>query len=607
MNRLLAGKILLASFLLFFAATAPGWAANGEIEKGEELYRQGQTEDAYRLLMRAVFRDPENPANTAAFHTLARIFLDRDQPDRALAILSRIPEKNRRALTRILRGNALLRSGYVEEAFSQLQRLAPDELPAAEGLLYFETLAAGKERRGQTMEALFFYHQALVLAVHEHDRRRLLVPVSRIAQEIAGTPESGEARFMFQETVTGHVLNLREAEKLAQAGHNREALGLLQPVLESPVEFPYRPEAADLYRRITGTIWERRHTIGVLLPLSGQYAAYGKMVRRGMELVLEPRNGDLQGGIRFLFRDTGADPERTVAAVKDLCQQEKVTALLGPLSGRAAEAGARQAQQEGVPLLALSPRQGLPEIGSWIFRTSLTGESQINRLLRYAVAEKGLNRFAILYPADNMGREFADLFARQAVTWGGRIVVSRSYPVSANDFRGPILQLLGNNPVSGRRAPFDALFIPDYGERVGLLASQLPYYDIEGVLLLGTHSWNSPELVTRGGKALEGAVFTDGFFADSPHPQVRNFVRSFRERHEESPSILDAQGYDAVALLLSLLADSRVRTRQDLQEGIRQVRDFPGITGNLSFRENGEGEKSLYLLRIREGAVEQID
>jgi ABC-type branched-subunit amino acid transport system substrate-binding protein len=613
MKPCLAGKILLGVLLVFLAIPVHGWSENpsaerspasDELDKGQELYRQGHSEEAYRMLTRAVFRTPDSPANFPAFHTLARIFLDRNQPDRALAILSRIPEKNRTDLTRILRGNALMRSGYMDEGFSQLSRIVPDALPDEEHSLYFEALATGTVRRGKPLEALFFLHKASSLTAGAPDRTRIFTAVSQIGREMAGSPEAREARFMFQDTATGQVLSLCEAEKLAQEGKNGEALSLIQPVLESRIDFPFRSAAAELYHRITGSAWEQLHTIGVLLPLSGQYASFGKMVRRGMELALDSFRREGKGGGRFLFRDTAADPAQTVAAVRELSQQERVTALLGPLSGAAAEAGARQAQQEGVPLLALSPRKGIPEIGSFVFRTSLTGEAQVDTLLSYAVTRRGLTRFAVLYPADAMGREFAELFTRKAAELGGRVVVSSSYRADATDFREPILRLLGgNDPAVQKPVPFEALFIPDYGERVGLLVSQLPYYDVEGVQLLGINSWNTPELVPRGGRALEGAVFTDGFFSGSSRPGVQEFVKGFRERFGEAPSILDAQGYDAASLVLALLQDPLVRTRQELQQAFSRLHDFPGITGALSFRENGEGEKSLYLLQIRDGVV----
>ncbi|NLC71268.1 MAG: ABC transporter substrate-binding protein [Desulfuromonadaceae bacterium] len=609
-------KIFLAALLVFLFAPVSGWpanlatggaSANGEIERGEQLYREGRIEDAYRLLMRAVFRNPESPANSPAYHILARIFLDRDQPDRALAILSRIPEKNRTDLTRILRGDALIRSGHGDEGLALLNRLSVDAISAEERFLYFEAMAEGKARRGKPLEALFFRHQAASQATQHHDSVRILAEVSRIGQEIAGTALSREALFMFQATATGHVLSLREAEKLAGDGKSGEALGLIQPILESRIDFPCLHEATELYRRITGTSWERKHTVGVLLPLTGKFASFGKMVQRGVELALETFNQEGKGEIRFRFQDTAADPAVTVGAVQDLSRREGVTAFLGPLSGNAAEAGGRQAQQEGIPLLALSPREGIPEIGSYVFRTSLTGEAQVATLLRYAIAGRGLTRFAILYPADAMGREFADLFGRQAAAMGGRVVASRSYPAEATDFRESILRLFDNNPTSPQKAFFEALFIPDFGERVGLLVSQLLYYDIEGVQLLGINSWNTPELIHRGGKAMEGAVFTDGFFPESANPRVRDFVKNFQERFGESPSILDAQGYDSAALLLGLLQDPQVRTRDELQRAISRVRDYPGITGSVSFRGNGEGEKSLYLLRIRGGSIEQLD
>ncbi|NIQ94532.1 MAG: hypothetical protein GWN87_10185, partial [Desulfuromonadales bacterium] len=62
---------------------------------------------------------------------------------------------------------------------------------------------------------------------------------------------------------------------------------------------------------------------------------------------------------------------------------------------------------------------------------------------------------------------------------------------------------------------FDALFIPDYADRVGMIAPQLAYYGIEELPLLGINGWNSPDLLRVAGAFVEGAIFVDGFFAYS--------------------------------------------------------------------------------------------
>ena len=74
---------------------------------------------------------------------------------------------------------------------------------------------------------------------------------------------------------------------------------------------------------------------------------------------------------------------------------------------------------------------------------------------------------------------------------------------------------------------FEALFIPDSAFRVAMIVSQLAYYDITGIRLLGTSGWDSPELLKTDPEHLQGAVFVDGFFPNSFRPEVNAFIESF--------------------------------------------------------------------------------
>jgi ABC-type branched-subunit amino acid transport system substrate-binding protein len=351
--------------------------------------------------------------------------------------------------------------------------------------------------------------------------------------------------------------------------------------------------------------------VGVLLPLSGRYAPFGEQVRRGLELALalRPAGRPLS---RLLLRDAGTDPEQNARAVAELAADPSVLAVAGPLTSAAALAAAGQAQQARLPLLTLSQREGLPGVGDYVFRASLTGAQQVRALVGHAVERLGLKSFAVLYPEHKLGREMAELFAREVERRGGRVVARQGYAETDTDFRRPIRLLQGRDPgapepESPIASPFAALFIPDDAERVGLILPQLAYYGLEGVQLLGSSGWNAEELLVRAGSAAEGAVFVEGFFAGSLEPAVSRFVGYFRERYGEDPSLLEAQGFDAASILLALLDRPEVESRDDLRQGLARLHDFPGATGRTSFDPQGEAQRPLFLLQVRDGAIVQID
>jgi ABC-type branched-subunit amino acid transport system substrate-binding protein len=319
--------------------------------------------------------------------------------------------------------------------------------------------------------------------------------------------------------------------------------------------------------------------------------------------------------------------EESIRVVTELSGEAGVMAIAGPLTGGAAAAAAEQAQRLGIPLLSLSPREGLPETGSFIFRNSLTSRQQVQTLVSYAMEQLGITTFAILHPENNLGYEMTDLFIREVQYRGGQVVATQMYDEKATDFRRQVKLLKGEDPdapeVDPRRTleagaeddeenqgvelPFQALFIPDYADKISLIAPQLLFYGIEDVQLLGINGWNSTDLLRTTGRYLQGAIFVDGFFRDSDAPAIRQFVAAYVAAYDEEPSILEAQGFDVANILLTLLDRPEIRTRQELQQALSQIRDFQGVSGNTTFGPDGDAAKTLFLLQIDRGAMIQLN
>ena len=145
---------------------------------------------------------------------------------------------------------------------------------------------------------------------------------------------------------------------------------------------------------------------------------------------------------------------------------------------------------------------------------------------------------------------------------------------------------------------FDAVFIPDNYQQVALIAPQFPFYNIFNIRFLGTSLWQSTELIETAGDYVRGAIFPSGFFANSPSDDVKDFVVRYKENFESEPGILAATGYDTIRLFKDLIENNKIRTRKDLQDVLFKHDNFYGVTGKISFDDQGEVLKEPILLTI---------
>jgi len=616
--------LMLLTLLLLWSASGVSVAAtepaDGPLQQGLHYYRIGELDRAQAVLLDYLAGQTDPDLEPEALLVLARIYQQRGRYDQVLHYLQRVPKALRGSETRLLEGAALIRLGRSEEGLALLAEIDDSRLSRTDQGRRLADMATGHLDQQHWLQALYFIHAYLPLAVERDQTDTLLRRTGEVVTEQLSDAQLAEAAFMFQGSAVGQAAGLQLALRSWRAGDELAARRQIETVLQQPNAFPGREEAVKLRDRLFGAPVKSR-VLGVILPLSGRYAAFGKAVRRGIELALE-QLGNAEFPVKLLFRDSAGDADRSARAVSELANGEQALAVLGPLTGTAAEAAAARAQLERLPLLTLSQRNGLAETGPYVFRSSLTSALQAQALARYAIEERGLRSFAVLAPDNRLGREMSSRFAAEIEQRGGQIVASRSYAAEATDFRRQILLLKGEDPDAPEQPetpatpeveqelpplPFEALFIPDYAERVGLIAPQLAYYEIRDVTLLGINGWNDPELLRLAGVYVEGAVFCDGFYRYSPYPFVQSFVNSYFERFGEEPTILEAQGYDAAGILLAQLSRGEQLTRDDLRNALSRLQNYPGVAGATSFDAQGDAQKVLFLLQVQNGNIVQIN
>ena len=556
------------------------------------------------------------PLASSELRRVADLCLSEGKKDAALLLLEQIPADEQLPGDAVGLAAAQIALGQaVKEGIATLLLIDPSSLDATRRVQRWQALLLGMQGQGEKFNALTVIDQSLPLAVVAEREELCRQQQSLLLGASAGELSSFAGRSGV--TALRYDLQTERARRALPAGEAATARQLLDEALNGNLPFCRRSEALQLRDQIAGGVWLRR-AIGVILPLQDKFASFGEAVQRGIDMALAERPPQALP-LAFVVRDASSDPEENRRVVAQLCNEERVMAIIGPLTGGAALAAGAEAERLQIPLLALAQKEGVPEIGDYVFRDALTSRRQVETLVRYASAGDGNKRFAILAPDNRLGQEFADLFSQAVLRQGGTVVARQVYNDSDSDFRTPIKLLTGEDPAipdpndkearkrvriaPAPELPFDVLFIPDVGERVALIASYLAYYGVETVQFLGTSAWNSPELLDRSARYVDGAVFVDGFYAGSEQPRVRDFVVRYSERYGEEPSLLEAEGYDLARLFISLLEGETIHSRSELRSALAKVKNFPGVSGDLAFDPHGDGVKKPVLLRIANGSL----
>ncbi len=377
------------------------------------------------------------------------------------------------------------------------------------------------------------------------------------------------------------------------------AYDLIKRFMQEHPRSPYKPRMKRFEENVHRWLKVSPNTIGVLLPQSGALADIGERALKGIMLgsgLFEERGP--AAPVVVEVRDTGAEDADVAAMVEELAEEAHVVSIVGPLRTDLAEVAAKKAQEIGVPLIALSPGEGLPELGDMVYQNCLTKTDQVKALANYALNHEGMESFAVLHPRDAYGEQFAHLFTREITEQGGRVVKSEYYYRESTDFKHEIKEL---KHVKEEESDFEALFVPDSWVKVAMIAPQIRYYQLEGVRLLGVSSWHSQGLLLRTQpEDLEGAVFPDGIAPEAGLPSYNSFARDFKSEFKTEPGLMEAQAYEAVDLIVHLIRTYRIKDRKQMKRALDHMKDHPGALGTITLEPSGKWKRPVYLFMIQD-------
>jgi len=98
----------------------------------------------------------------------------------------------------------------------------------------------------------------------------------------------------------------------------------------------------------------------------------------------------------------------------------------------------------------------------------------------------------------------------------------------------------------------------------------------------------------------------DTFFQKNSSPLVARFVEEFRKTYQRDPETLEALSYDGAKFIKEILQTKSISSPSQLLEGLRQVKNFQGVSGLKGFGEDGRAIRTLCILRVNKGQIEKI-
>lgn len=383
---------------------------------------------------------------------------------------------------------------------------------------------------------------------------------------------------------------------MAGSGHNAVSGGSGAPVgayHQWTAPFEYHGPARDV---VEGEQNARTIRIGVLTSLSGGGAEYGQAMKKGIDMAVEEINkagGVLTKPLEVVYRDDRNDMGENGHQTVNLIFQDKVWAIIGSVHSGCTHVAARVTLKAETPqLTTVSTDPTVQMIGSpWMFRCLADDKAQGEAIAKVMFDRRKLKRVGLFQQKNRYGKMGGKTIAYIAETRGSPLVFKNFFLPGQTDFSEQIALAKRDNP--------DGIVLWGlYGECAGLVRAlraagvTAPIFGADGMV--------SPEFIKLAGPSAEGVTVTYPYDDTRNDPVTQRFNTTFQERYGHRPDSFSAHAYDALYMMAGAIRRGGLNKGR-IRDALAATREFPGVTGRISFNQFNDDPREVIFARIQNG------
>jgi len=327
--------------------------------------------------------------------------------------------------------------------------------------------------------------------------------------------------------------------------------------------------------------------IGFIAPLTGDAGSIGQGARVAVEIAIDKINssGGINGRqIQLIAEDGKCSGKEALTVANKLINVDKVKIILGGVCSSETMSVAPIAEQNKIVLL--SPGSSNPSItnmGDYIFRDYPSDSFEGMKAADYLFNVIKARKVAVFNVQNDWGVGIRDVFIKKFIELGGTVVVSEQYdPSGPKDYKTQLVKIKNSSP--------DALYLINYSEPAIISMKQFKELGIN-IPVFGVSNMGDPEFTD--------SRFSDGVMYPTPtSPDDEQFKMDMEKKTGDKGIVAgSSQAYDAMNILAMVMR--KVGNDSDkIKDELYKVKDYPGVSGNISFDQNGDLASVDYIVKI---------
>jgi branched-chain amino acid transport system substrate-binding protein len=345
--------------------------------------------------------------------------------------------------------------------------------------------------------------------------------------------------------------------------------------------------------------------VGALLAVTGPASFLGAPEARTLEMLVRDLNA--QGGIggrkiELIIKDSNGNPEKAISFAKQLIEEERVLAIIGPSTSGETMAIKNIAEQGRTILLSCSAAEIIVNpVAAHVFKVA-PKDSYAADVIFARMKQMSITRIGVLSSNTGFGKAGKEQLEKLAPGYGIQIAVNEVYDRSATDLTAEVTKLKARNVqalVNWSIEPAQSIVIKNV-RQIGL-----------AIPIFQSHGFANVQYARAAGAAAEGVMFPASRLVvagalspkDPQRPVVESYKKAYEAKYKEDVSTFGGHAYDSLMILAKVVREVGT-DREKVRAGIESLKGFVGTAGVFNFSpadHNGLDIGAFEMLTVKDG------
>ena len=346
--------------------------------------------------------------------------------------------------------------------------------------------------------------------------------------------------------------------------------------------------------------------VGALLAVTGPASFLGAPEAKTLEMMVADINkkGGIKGKkVELIIKDTGASPEKALSFAKQLIEEDKVLAIIGPsTSGETMKIKSVAEEAKAILLSCAAAEVIVNPVAKYVFKTPQMDKHAVIKIFEQMKA-MNLSKAGVLSSNTGFGKAGKEQIEKLAPEYGIQIVANEVYDKAATDLTAEVTKVKASGAeaiINWSIEPAQSIVIKN-ARQIGFKGQ-----------IFQSHGFGNIKYVEAAGEAAEGVIFPAGrlLVADAlpnNHPQkavLMKYKKDYEAMFKEDSSTFGGHAYDAMLILTKAIEKAGSTDKEALRNAIEGLKGVVGTAGIFNFSaqdHNGLDINSFEMLTVKKG------